>query len=218
MPNPPRFSIVAIYYQGVHPPELFRRGVSCILNQTFKDYELLIYHDGPLSAEVPEVDGVRPEVRCTPTRHNDWGHSLRDRGIHEARGDYILHFNLDNLLYPHALQALENLSRQRSFLFNNGQAVDLDNILIFPIVYHDMQRFLQAWLRLPKNSGAKMIMPGNPPVFGQIDCMQLVMKRELWLREGGWKDKSEASDGIMYPRFCATYGYRAAGEILGEHF
>jgi hypothetical protein len=215
----PRFSIIGIYYQGVHPPEVFTRGVGSILNQTFKEFELLIYHDGPLTEPVPEVNGVVPEVRCMDRRYNDWGHTLRDRGIREAVGDYILMFNLDNILYPNCLETLDRESRRASVLFGqNKQPVDLDNILIFPIVYHDMQRFLQYWLRLPRNSGTKLIMTGNPPVFGQIDCMQLVMKRAIWLQEGGWKDKSEASDGVMYPRFCSTYGYRGVGEILGEHF
>lgn len=220
----PRFTIIGIYYQPVHPPEIFRRGVGSLLAQTFKDHELLIYHDGPLTAEVPDVGGHKVEVRCTEKRHNDWGHTLRDGGIREAAGDYVLFFNLDNILYPNCLEVLDAESRRPPRLFSNhpqtGQkvAVDTDNILIFPIVYHDMQRYMQAWLRLPKDSGCHMIFTGNPPIFGQIDCMQLVMKRQLWLSEGGWHDKSEASDGVMYPQLCAKYGYRGVGPVLGEHY
>jgi hypothetical protein len=51
-----------------------------------------------------------------------------------------------------------------------------------------------------------------------IDCMQLVMKRELWLAEGGWRDKSERGDGEMYQQFTQKYGYRQVGPVLGEHF
>jgi hypothetical protein len=47
--------------------------------------------------------------------------------------------------------------------------------------------------------------------------MQLVMKRQLWLDEGGWYDKSELSDGAMYEKFAAKYGYRTVGGVLGEH-
>jgi hypothetical protein len=217
----PRFSIIGIYYQGVHPPEIYRRGVEGVLAQTFHDYELLVYHDGPLLHEVPEVAGAdgRPiKVRPTTVRHNDWGHSLRDLGIREAAGDYIVLHNLDNVLHPTLLEKLEAESRRPAYLKNQqGQVVDTDNILIFPILYHDMQRYMQTWLRLPKGSGARMIFTGNPPVFGMIDCMQLVMKRGLWLAEGGWADKSEASDGVMYPKLCAKYGYRNLHEVLGEH-
>jgi glycosyltransferase involved in cell wall biosynthesis len=215
----PRFSIIVIYYQGSHAPEIFSRGVGSILAQTLTDYEMLVYHDGPTSSPVPEVNGRAIEVRCTEVRHNNWGHSLRDRGIREATGEYILLFNADNVLYPNCLERLQAASVRAPVLLNQNRAVlDTDNILIYPVIYHDMARFMQGWLRLPAGSGQQMIFTGNPPVFGQIDCMQLVMKRQLWLNEGGWRDKSEASDGVMYPQFCAKYGYRGLGEILGEHY
>ena len=35
--------------------------------------------------------------------------------------------------------------------------------------------------------------------------------------EGGWRDKSENSNGVMYEQFCRKYGYRTCGPILGEH-
>jgi hypothetical protein len=54
-------------------------------------------------------------------------------------------------------------------------------------------------------------------VLNNIDCMQLVMKRQLWLNEGGWFDKTPDGDGRMYQEFCAKYGYRTCGEVLGEH-
>ena len=48
--------------------------------------------------------------------------------------------------------------------------------------------------------------------------MQLVMKRSLWLAEGGWSDKCMNADGILYERFAAKYRYRTVGPVLGEHF
>jgi len=214
----PRFTVVVVYYQGVHTDEIFRRGVGSVLGQTFGDVEVQIYHDGPLHRAVPEVNGVVPEVRATVERKNDWGHSLRDLGIRQAAGEYILLFNADNFLHPHCLATLDAQAKRLPQLLLNGQPCDTDNILIFPIVYHDLARFMQGWLRLPSGSGEKLIMTGNPPMYGQIDCMQLVMKREIWLAEGGWADKREDSDGQMYPLFCQKYGYRGVGEVLGEHW
>lgn len=214
----PRFTVVVIYYQGVHPPEVFRRGVGSVLGQTFTDYEMLVFHDGPLLEAVPEVGGRPVEVRCTERRYNDWGHSLRDAGIRAARGDYVLLLNADNVLYPRCLEALDAESRLPPRVLAGGRPADTDNILIFPILYHDLVRFMQGWLRLPKGSGAKLIMTGNPPVYGMIDAMQLVMKRELWLAEGGWWDKREDADGHLYPVLCQKHGYRGLAEVLGEHY
>jgi hypothetical protein len=213
----PLFSIIVVHYQGTISREIFARGIASLQNQTFRDFEILCYHDGPL------IDPAAPQpvpIRATPLRFNDWGHSLRDLGIREAKGDYIVHFNADNILYPSALETMAAEIRRPSRLFNaaNRQPFDTDNIIIYPVIMHDMQRFMDWAVRMPAGSGSYMILTGNPPFVGGIDCMQLVMKRELWLREGGWHDKREAGDAWMYPTFAAKYGYRAVGPVLGEHF
>src|SRR5438105_3579170 len=96
----PLFSIIVVHYQGVNSHEIFCRGIGSLLVQTFRDFEILAYHDGPLL----DRSVIMPvPVFCTEQRHDDWGHSLRDRGIREAKGEYVLHFNADNILYPHAL-------------------------------------------------------------------------------------------------------------------
>jgi glycosyltransferase involved in cell wall biosynthesis len=213
----PLFSIIVVHYQGTISRETFARGIASLQNQTFRDFEILCYHDGALL----DVDAPQPvPIRVTPQRVNDWGHSLRDLGIREALGDYLIFFNADNVLYPAALEKIANELRRpsRIFIQQTGQPLDTDNIVIFPILMHDMQRFLSDNVRLAPGSGCYMILTGNPPQMGLIDCMQLVMKRQLWLAEGGWRDKRQAGDAYMYPQFAAKYGYRAVGPVLGEHF
>ena len=211
----PLFSIIVVHYQGTISREVYLRGIHSVLSQTFTDFEVLVYHDGPL--QDPEAPTPVP-IRCTETRHNDWGHSLRDRGIREAIGDYILHFNADNLLYPHALELIAAEIRRPGRIFNErDEAVDTDNIVVFPIILNDHQRYMHTMARLP-GSDFKVIITGNPPLYSYIDCMQLVMKRSLWLAEGGWYDKREQSDGVMYERFATKHGYRAVAAILGEHY
>lgn len=214
------FSIIAVHYQGVVPHEIFRRGIASIQAQTFRDFELLCYHDGPLidaSAEMP------CPVRCTERRFNDYGHSLRDRGIREASGDYVLHFNVDNLLYPQALEAIAAEIRRAPRMFDpKGEVIDRDDIVIFPIVMHGLQRVRGHVQQFRSTDGGVMpffeIMTGNPAIVQNIDAMQLVMKRTLWLAEGGWTDKRLMGDGYMYERFAGKYGYRTVGPVLGEHF
>jgi len=211
----PLFSIIVVHYQGTISREVYLRGVHSVQAQTFTDFETLVYHDGPLLD--PEAPTPLP-IRCAEVRHNDWGHSLRDRGIREASGDYILHLNADNLLYPHALEMIAAETRRPSRIFDqNNKALDSGDIIIFPIIMHDHERVMQGLVRLPA-SGSRMIMTGNPPMFGFVDCMQLVMKRSLWLAEGGWFDKREQGDGLMYQQFAAKYGYRGVIAVLGEHY
>ena len=70
----------------------------------------------------------------------------------------------------------------------------------------------------PNHPEYTLTLTGNPPVLNNIDAMQLVMRRDLWLAEGGWYDKSQAGDGPMYERFAAKYSYRCVDQILGEHW
>src|SRR5215216_6374124 len=136
----PLFSIIVVHYQGTISREIFGRGIASLQAQTFTDYEILCYHDGPLL----DPDAPRPvPIRATPQRFNDFGHSLRDIGIREAAGDYIIQFNADNLLYPFALETIAKEIRRPSRLFDeaSGRALDTDNIIVFPIVMKDIQQF-----------------------------------------------------------------------------
>jgi len=211
----PLFSIIIVHYQGVNPHEVFMRGYNSIAAQTFRDFEVLCYHDGPLlDTRVP----FPLQVNCTPQRCNDWGHSLRDIGIHHSTGDYILHFNADNILYPDALQEIaDEIRREPRLLDAAGRVLDTNEIVIFPIKMWTLVKFRHITWQRKGDPEFYLIRTGTPPVVRYIDCMQLVMKRSLWLAEGGWYDKRELGDGHMYQSFANKYGYRTVGPVLGEH-
>lgn len=210
MNEEPYFSIIVPHYQGSIEHERFLRGIQSLLDQTFEDYEILCYHDGPFH----DTDVKFPiKIVGTETRSDDWGHSLRHRGIYEAKGKYLLFFNPDNILYPNALQELHEKSLEEDPMFYN------DFIIIFPIYMKGMQyNGSQAWREKHSEEKWKIILTGMPCMKFNIDCMQLVMTRDMWMKYGGWYDKSEMSDGNMYPRFVQDNGARWVGEILGEHW
>ncbi|BCA79137.1 glycosyltransferase [Desulfuromonas sp. AOP6] len=201
--NNPKFSIIVPHYQGSVSHKKFIEGINSILCQSFKDFEILCYHDGPLldaSCQFP--------IKIMPTkqRYNNWGHSLRDLGIKQARGEYIIHFNPDNVLYPNALKILS--------------AVDSD-IIIFPVKMMGLERNGELlYYSNPRNYEKFEILRGKPLVFANIDCMQFVMRRSRWLEVGGWFDTRETSDGFMYPLFAEKFGPPAyvSGAPLGEHW
>jgi len=235
----PRFSIIVPHYQGGIPHDVFCRGIAALRSQTYQDYEILAYHDGPL---LDTGLAMPVPVTCTEKHVGDWGHSLRDQGIREARGEYIVHFNADNFLYPDALaEIVREIERQPRLFDDKNQPLDTNDIIIFPIIMFGLQKFRSITMqwRLPcpamysgdqllKSRGLAtqwqdshpffLILTGNPPVAQNIDCMQLVMKRELWLREGGWYDRRREADGVLYESFAEKYGYRHVGPILGEHY
>jgi hypothetical protein len=212
----PRFSILVAYHQGSVSYAEYLRGIDSLLTQTYRDYEILAYHDGPLLDDTLDF-----KVPLTPTevQYGDWGNSLRDRGIREASGDYLVHFNVDNYLYPNALEEIaREIDRQPRLFGSNDEVKDPNNIVIFPILYRGWQVNSGVQYLRKDHPEFFTIFTGIPPAPGNIDSMQLVMRRDLWLAEGGYYDKSPNGDGIMYQKFAEKYGYRTVSMPLGEHF
>jgi len=198
-----KFSIIVPHYDGVISDKTLCEGLESLSQQTYKNFEVLIYHDGPVSRPFPNIEGygLDYKFRETKKRYNDWGHSLRDLGIKEARGEYIVHFNPDNLLDPHALQEIAKLD---------------DDIIICPVVLEGTYRRGSMLIRTHKEED-KVLLDGFPPVHQNIDAFQLVMKTQIWRKEGGWYNKTEQGDGIMYQEFCKKYEPRYCHATIGLH-
>lgn len=208
-----KFSIIVPHYDQSISDDMFRRGMNCLLEQTFKDFEVLIYHDGPTSREIPMPDDDRFKLRVTKERENNWGHSNRDRGIRKAKGQYIVHFNPDNILYP---EALEEISKEADKEYEVALSND---IIIIPVLMRGMQtNGRMLWRNKDNPQDNYMIFTGYPAIMNNIDAMQLVMKKSKWISYGGWGDLREQADGMMYPRFVAELGARHCSKILGEHW
>ena len=198
-----KFSIIVPHYDQVISDEQLTEVMSSLSNSTFKDFEVLLYHDGPVSRPLPELSGynLNIKVRETKKRYNDWGHSLRDLGIKEAKGEYIIHLNPDNILYTDTLQEIAKMD---------------SDIIICPVILDGTIRKKEGLLRTGKD-GDQVILDGHPPIHQNIDAMQLVMKTSLWRKNGGWFDKSEQSDGLMYQKFCLENDFIYCGHIIGIH-
>jgi hypothetical protein len=208
----PKFSIIVPHYDKSISDESFIQGMTSLKNQTFKDFEVLLYHDGPTSRRIPDINITNLKIKITEKRYNDWGHSLRDMGIRDANGEYIVHFNPDNILYDSCLEELDKLSKREI------KQQPTSEILIFPVIMRGMQTNGHVLWREKSQADKKfMIFTGFPAVKFNIDCMQLVMRTRAWLGFDGWHDKSEISDGNMYPKFVQVFGARYCDNILGEH-
>lgn len=239
----PKYSIIVVHYQGSVSHDIFMRGMESIKNIDSDDYEVLAYHDGPFID--PNIIEESPYlVKPTDIRYNDYGHSLRDIGIREAKGEFIIHTNADNVFYPNLIEGLnaaidtgqycekkiaddvksdpsltpQEKVEQVQFLTN---AFNPD-IIVYPIYLMGVHcmgcRVMTINNYEPEEHVIKSLMTGYPAVPYCIDAMQLVMKREVWLSYGGWYDKDRDADGTMYRRFVKEHAATYATEPLGEHW
>ncbi len=225
MTHSPKFSVIMVDYEGSVPDETLCRGIQCFKDQSFQDFELLVYHDGPRSRPYEDIipSNCLPQnvqFTCSPERRNDWGHSNRNSGIFDARGDWIIHTNADNIFYPDALQKLANTIDSESWALAGRKSPSLNwDAVIFPIIMVGYATYKTRLIRVPEHDEKlRLVLSGNPPLSGHIDIMQFVMRREKWLEFGGWKDKRKSSDGFMIKRFAEKIAIHNMTEILGEHW
>ncbi|MHB8346912.1 MAG: glycosyltransferase [Acidiferrobacterales bacterium] len=229
MCSSPKFSIIIPDYEKSVSRKYAERCLKSLQVQTFGEYEVLLYHDGPKEKSyADEFDFILGWDRCrtcvTEQRYNDWGHSLRDIGIRASVGEYIVHLNADNVLYPFALEKIvEEMAKHRSSPFdsrvNATPDLNTNDIVIFPVLMIGVQGDgTRIWQETRDNPALSIIMTGYPAYPGFIDCMQLVMKRSVWLQYGGWYDKSMNSDGVLYTRFVNERRAKYVPAVLGEHW
>jgi hypothetical protein len=100
-----------------------REGELCVfvqswINQTVSNWRLKVIHDGPNEKFMQIMQGfadAKPdqiEFFCTLDRHCDYGHTLRQIGIDQAQGDYLLITNADNYFIPKAAEYLGGVMGQ----------------------------------------------------------------------------------------------------------
>ena len=223
-----KFSIIVVDYDQSVKRTYMQRAIRSIMDQNFahQEIETILLHDGPKEASYDtelnnEERTFIDSIVITEKRYNDWGHSLRDLGIRQAKGEYIIHLNADNILYSNALERLTyHANADYPPIFDaTGNIKNNNDILIFCLYMKGVVFCNGGFSRRPGQEDTySIILTGIPTKFRNIDCMQLVMKREKWLNENGWYNRSRNSDGIMYPEFTQKYGARYISEILGEHW
>jgi hypothetical protein len=170
-----RLSIVIVSYR--QPDQL-----SCLLHafacQTLQNFEILVLHDGadaPTRNVVERFAAEHPLVPCryieTSQRFNDYGHSLRQIGINEARHEYILITNGDNY---YAARFVEFI-----FAAIDDQALDA---VVFDMVHSHFSYapFSTAPLRWGKQRWA-------------IDMGAIVVRTDM-ARSVGFRDKTYQGD------------------------
>lgn len=225
----PKFSFIVPHYDGVITDEQFIEGMSSIAKSTYKNYEVRIYHDGPLSRPLPDLDqfGFEYSFRETNKRYNDWGHSLRDLGIREAEGEYIVHFNPDNILFPDALEGVIEILTfcKKAKIHQNVNSVEkvfgvYDNcyeVIVCPIILEGVIRFPNGSLTRTRVPEHRVILDGFPTIHHNVDCMQVVASKRAWLSIGGWYDKSETSDGLLAQELHHKYKSLYSQRMIGIH-
>jgi len=199
-----RFSIVATDYEPYVPRNRMIEGLKSLGHQTFTDFELIIVHDGPKPTSSSEYSEAIGNYRYLETDKHygvygteefyagyGWGHHSRDLGMRESVGEYIINFIIDNILYPNALEKIDNKLKRTNA-----------DCLVFACKH---EKFGINYFS------------GIPPVMGKVDMLQCVISRSAWESIGWWYRYDHSADGFIFQELVKRYGYVHIPEVLGEN-
>lgn len=205
----PFFSIIINYRFDHDDKDRFNKLLQSLIDQDCKDYELIILHDGKdlvLCDSTKELlDKLGVSIRLTE-RFNDWGHSLRQIGIYSCKGKYVLLVNGDNLLYNVLAKIKEQIK------LSGEKEVYFYRLLMVGYVVED-----RKLLRTFDTNDSYLLI--SKPFKYNVDVMSAVVSLKAWKSIGGWHDRTEESDYLLYRELSDKFGYEEVDSIIiGEHW
>ena len=128
--NPPKVSVIIPVY---NTEEYIGETLNSIINQTLKDIEIIVINDGSTDNSLRIINEyAQRDSRITVFTQANQGLSLtRNKGIIEARGEYIYFMDSDDLLENDALNSCYKHSTKGhlDFLFFDAEILNSnDNI------------------------------------------------------------------------------------------
>jgi glycosyltransferase involved in cell wall biosynthesis len=188
----PRVTVLLAVYDG---GACLREGVESVLGQTFEDFELLIVDDASTDDAVASLP-PDPRIRVLRNERNIGQIPSMNRGLREARGDYVARLDHDDVCLPLRLERQVALLDSLPEVALTATWVDIV----------DMQGRLWTHVRPRVDSFSDFVCH---VVTGHVHLVHpsLMFRRELVLRMGGFDERlNAAEDQDLYRRL-----------VLGRH-
>ena len=190
--------VIAVAYKRYGELRVF---VQSWLNQSDRNWILTVIHDGhddefiQIMKYFTALEPDKIDYKCTDIRFNDYGHSLREIGLHSARGDYVLLTNADNYYIPKALEFIN-----AALLEHKSSKVD---VVMFDMVHSHTNPGMR---KLPAYSFFEVSYQRE-----SIDMGAAIVATDL-AKKAGFSDKSFAADAAYFESVASKKN--AGGEKL----
>lgn len=185
--------------------------ISCLLCQTYQNWELLLLHDGKnitgLNKIVENYNDKRITYIQSEVRQHNYGHHLRKWALEEIKNnklalntDYILITNSDNYYTPIALEEA---------------AKTLDNNLQASSTYFG--QFVHGYMSNQKDGTYRFGVLDTKLELGWIDCGGVMVRKEVACSIG-WRSMKPYSDWEYFQDIINKYGKESFIKTFGCHF
>ena len=98
-------SVVIPVYNG---EEYVKRCIDSVLSQTYTDYEMIVVNDGSTDSSEQIIKGIKSDKIKYIYQKNKGAAAARNRGISEAKGEYLFFLDSDDAIREDAFLYLVN--------------------------------------------------------------------------------------------------------------
>jgi glycosyltransferase involved in cell wall biosynthesis len=185
--------------------QLIARSIKSVLNQTYRDFELIIVDDGSTDGTSEVVAGFNDEriryIRCDENRGEA---AARNMGIKAARCDYIAYQDSDDEWLP------EKLARQMELLENAPPEVGVIYTGFWKTENHRKIYIPFSWVNQKNGDIYKELLKGN-----FVGSPVVLIKKECFDSAGLFDERlRNLVDWEMWLRISRHYHFRCVDEPL----
>ena len=169
--------IISVVIPLYNKQDSIARTLECVLNQTYQDFEVVVVNDGSKDRSAAVVEQFT-DARIRLIKQTNGGVSAaRNRGISEARGEYVAFLDADDVWLPDHLANLESLiinypqcrAWSTSYV-NNENGVD-HPIILNKLPFGGESGVLSNYFEVCSCS--------HPPVWSSAVCVEKSLLKEI---------------------------------------
>jgi len=203
---PPKFCI-SIIMPTFNRKQYIKKAIQSVLNQSFKDFELIIVNDGG-SRECEEIINLfkSEKIRYLYIEHGGLSHAL-NQGILSSRSKYIAYLDDDDRYFSEHLQILVNALESSTYsgVYSDG--------------YRIVKKYINGkWERISKN--VDMSYDYNPALFTKqnyIPILNVMHRRDCFERIGLFEeDFPNVMDWDLWYKISRFYDFKHINKITSE--
>jgi glycosyltransferase involved in cell wall biosynthesis len=95
--------LISIVMPAYNAARFIEQTMDSLLDQTFRDYEIVVVDDGSTDVTPQKLNQYGGRIRLI-RQANRGPEIARNTGIEQSRGEYVVAFDADDILYPYALE------------------------------------------------------------------------------------------------------------------
>jgi glycosyltransferase involved in cell wall biosynthesis len=176
---------VSIGMPAFNRANVLKSSIQQVLDQTFKDFELIIYNDGSTDNTVEIIKGFNdPRIQLIDRENLGPPHPLNGI-LKESRGEYIIILHDHDFFHPQLLEkSIDALDRnpKAGFVLQGSAWIDEDGISNYREMLHDLPEYNNGFAQ-----GIKMLT--NPKNFNSIFHACCMVRRSYHEKAGLYYDE-----------------------------